>query len=116
MRLQVPVTRGVAGVDARRVDDQLDLGAVQADGVRAVEAIEPAADGVEAPEVLDLELDRRLTAVDRPALHRRVPALECGTAHRVSFVSWDPAERGCGCCHPAASRRTSAARLGGSRL
>ena len=59
-------------------------GAGRPDDVRAVEPAEAAAHGVQAPEVLDLELDRRPGRIGRPPLDRLLRLGE-SAAHPVSF-------------------------------
>jgi hypothetical protein len=84
-RLEMLVACGAAGVDARGVDRQLDRGAARAHDVRAAEAAEAAAYGVQAPEVLDLELERRPAEIGRPLLERRLRCDSCA-AHLVSLL------------------------------
>jgi len=74
-----------AGVDAAGVDRQLDPRAARTDNVRAVEAAEAAAYGVQAPQVLDLELDRRPAGIGRPQLDRRLCLDNCAP-HLVSLL------------------------------
>ena len=75
VRAQVLVPRPVPGVEAVGVDRQLDLRAVRTDLVPAVEAVEAAANGGQAPERLDGEVDGGLVAVDGPARRRSRPLL-----------------------------------------
>jgi hypothetical protein len=85
-RLEMLVACGAAGVDARGVDRQLDRRAARTHHVRAAEALEPAAYGVQVPEMLDLELDCRPAGVDCPLLDRRLHLCKCA-AHLVSSRS-----------------------------
>ena len=73
-RSEMLVALGDARVDARRVDRQLDLRATWADDVRAVEAAEAAANRMQAPQVLDLELDRRPGGIERSTARPSPPS------------------------------------------
>jgi hypothetical protein len=92
-----------AGFDARGVDRQLDLRTGRTNDVHAVEPAETAANGVQAPEVLDLELD--LVRAGSAVHHSTVVCVWVTVLLISSPSSLDRSEHPGGGCHVAAAPR-----------